>query len=474
MPERLTALDATFLELEEADEAAHMHIGAVMVFDPLPGGGAPSRKQIADQLSERLGLLPRYRQRLSERHTGGLRWPVWENARDFNAADHVRREALPWPGGEAALREWTGEFFSHRLDRSRPLWEAVLLEGLEGDRWALASKTHHCMVDGVGSVDVTHLLLDADPDPVPVREPAVAVLSDPPDNGHERFWSAPPALAGRAARAGLDAALHPGKLVDAFEHSKAAVELLIRDELVGAPHSSVNRSIGAHRRYAVVRAELDQIKTIKDTLGGTVNDVALAVVTAGLRRLLLVRGEELPAAGLRAMVPMNLRDASEHLSLGNKITSLFVDLPVAISDPLSRYVKARDEAENLKSGTQATGTATLIDLTALAPPVLHATLARSLYATRLFNVTVTNVPGPQQTLYAFGAALREVWPLVPLASEHAIGVAIVSYDGHVIFGINADRDGTPDIDELAAGMAEGIEQLSRSAAASRSAVGIAP
>src|SRR3954467_8309918 len=152
MSPRLNPLDAPFLELEEADDASHMHIGAVMVFDPLPGGGAPSTEQIARHLQRRLGLLPRYRQQLSERHTGGLRWPAWQDAPAFDAHDHVRREALPWPGDDAALRAWTGEFFSTRLDRSRPLWEAVVVEGLEGGRWALASKTHHCMVDGVGSV----------------------------------------------------------------------------------------------------------------------------------------------------------------------------------------------------------------------------------------------------------------------------------------------------------------------------------
>lgn len=468
MPDRLTALDATFLELEEADEAAHMHIGAVLVFDPLPGGGAPSVEQIADHLGRRLSFLPRYQQRLSDRHTGGLRWPEWEDVTDFDAADHVRREALPWPGDEAALLAWTGEFFSHRLDRSRPLWETVVLEGLEGDRWALASKTHHCMVDGVGSMDLTNVILDAEAEPA--GEPAVPSAPDPaPDDDHGGFWFAPAELAARAARAGAGIALHPGKLVEALEHSKAVVELLLRDEVVRAPHASVNRPIGAHRRYAVVRGDLADLKAIKHALGGTINDVALAVVTAGLRRLLLARGEEPPPAGLRAMVPMNVRDASDQLSLGNKITSLFVDLPVAEPDPLVRFVKAREEAEGLKAGTQATGSSTLIELTALAPPVLHATLARSLYATRLFNVTVTNVPGPQRTLYAFGAPLREVWPLVPLAADHAIGVAILSYDGQVVFGVNADRDGVPDIDELVAGMAEGIEQLRRAATASRAA-----
>jgi WS/DGAT/MGAT family acyltransferase len=468
MPDRLTALDATFLELEEADDSAHMHIGAILVFDPLPDGGVPSLERVAEHLHRRLGALSRYRQRLSERHTGGLRWPAWEEVPGFETRDHLRREALPHPGDEATLRDWAGEFFSTRLDRSRPLWETVVLEGLEGGRWALASKTHHCMVDGVGSVDVGDLLLDTEAQPG--DDPEQSPLP-PPGPAHDEddvsLWLQPPRLALRAARTGVDAALHPSKVAEALKRSRAAVELLVRDELSAAPPSSINDPIGAHRRYGVVRADLAEIKEIKRQLGGTVNDVVLAVVTAGLRRLLLARGEEPPERGLRAMVPVNVRQASEHLSLGNKVSSLFVELPVAEPDALLRYAKAFERAERHKAGTQATGTATIMELTALAPPVLHATIARALYATRLFNVTVTNVPGRQQTLYAFGAPLREVWPLVPLAAEHAVGIAIVSYDGHVIFGVNADRDGTPDLDEFLAGMEEGLEQLNRAAAASR-------
>ena len=254
--------------------------------------------------------------------------------------------------------------------------------------------------------------------------------------------------------------------MEALARSRAMVELLVRDEVVGAPACSLNAPIGGHRRYAVVRSDLSELKSIKAALGGTVNDVVLAVVTGGLRRLLLARGEE-PPEGLRAMVPMNVRQASEHLALGNKVSSLFVHLPVGEPDPLMRYVKAREEAEGLKAGTQAEGSTALMELTAMAPPVLHSTLARGLFASRLFNVTVTNVPGPQMALYAHGAQLREVWPLVPLAAEHALGVAILSYDGKVVFGVNADRDSVPDLEEMTAGMTQGLAELRAATAAMR-------
>jgi WS/DGAT/MGAT family acyltransferase len=246
-----------------------------------------------------------------------------------------------------------------------------------------------------------------------------------------------------------------------LERSRATVDVLLRDEVTSAPHSSLNCDIGATRRFAVVRAPLADLKTVKSHLGGTVNDVALAAVTGGLRRLLDERGEQPPEQGLRAMVPMNVRQASERLTLGNRISSLFVHLPVAAGTTTERYERVMAEAEALKKGTQALGTSTIISLAGLAPPVIHASIARALYATRLFNVTVTNVPGPQTTLYALGARLREIIPLVPLAAEHAVGVAIFSYDGTVVFGINAAADAVPDLDLLRDGIAAEIEALRR-------------
>ncbi len=467
MTDHLTPLDATFLELEQGDEAAHMHIGGALVFDARPDGSLPNLGEVCRHLNSRLSLLPRYRQKLSEPRTGGLHWPAWEHDERFHLASHVRHATLPAPGGEQELCEWLGDYWSHRLDRRRPLWEVVLLDGLADGRWALVTKTHHAMVDGVGSVDAGYLMLDDSPEPAAGRDaqgapPPAEMTQEGYDSHFLRLlgvlrWLPEHVL--RAARGGADVALHPHKAVEMLDRSRATVELLMRDEVVSAPRSSLNCEMGATRSFAVVRVPLADLKAIKSRQGGTVNDVALAAVSGGLRRLLIARGEEPPAQGLRAMVPMNVRQASEKLALGNKISSLFVHLPVAAETATDRYQHVTAEAETLKSGTQSLGTSTIMALSGLAPPVLHASIARSLYATRLFNVTVTNVPGPQQTLYALGAQLREILPLVPLAAEHAVGVAIFSYDGNVVFGINAATDAVPDLEVLRDGIAAEVQAL---------------
>jgi diacylglycerol O-acyltransferase / wax synthase len=454
---RLPALDATFLELEDIDDASHMHIGGVMVFDPLPGGGTPSLEEIRVLVDTRLSRLPGFRERLSSPHTGGLEWPAWIEDDDFSVATHVRAEALPAPGDDATLEAWTAEFYAHRLDRGHALWEMVLLEGLEGGRWALANKTHHCMVDGVGSVDVGHVLLDASPEPPDDDfEPRV---SEP---GHEP--AAPlraAAAAVNAARSGAGAALHPRR---SLGRVRDAVDWILREEVLAAPDSSINTEIGKHRRFAVVRADLAEVKTVKSAVGATVNEVVLAIVAGGLRALFEAR-EETPPDGMRAMVPVNLRTDDEHLAPGNRVSSLFVELPVGLPRAIEQLEWMRDRSQQMKRSTQAQGARAMLDATSIAPPVLHAAIAKSLYSRRLFNLTVTNVPGPQMTLYALGAPAREIWPLVPLFAGHSIGIAIVSYDGTLFFGINGDRDHAPDIDVLAAGMRATLDELTAAVAA---------
>ena len=455
MSEHVSPLDATFLELEEADPSAHMHIGGVMIFDPLPGGGAPTIEAVRGLLLDRLSAMPRFRQRLSAPTTGGLTWPSWVPDEAFDIASHVRRAALPAPGGEAELTDWAADFWSHRLERGKPLWEMVLLEGLEDGRWALATKTHHCMVDGVGSVDVAHLLLDATPDPVARPEPEGAPRAGTDVAGLAHL----PATLLHGIRAGVDAVLHPTELAEIPHRGRALAELLLRNEVRAAPHTSLNGPIGKQRRFAVADAPLEDLKAIKRALGGTVNDVALAAVTGGLRAVLEAREETPPEAGLRAMVPVNVRGAAEQLALGNRITSLFVHLPVDEQNALVRYARVLQDAERLKAGDQAMAGSTLVQLAGLAPPLLHSVVAQSLFATRLFNVTITNVPGPQMTLYAFGAPMRRVLGLVPLAAEHSVGVAILSYDGAVTFNVIADRDSVPDVDVIVHGIEEALEGL---------------
>ena len=460
--DHLTALDATFLELEQADDSALMHIGGALVFDPLAGGGTPMIGQVRKHLERRLDRLPRYRQRLSVPRTGGLSWPSWEADPRFEIDAHVRHATLPSPADEREFLAWISDFYSHRLDRSRPLWEITLLDGLIDGRWALVWKTHHCLVDGVGSVDVVDLLLDPEPTP---HEPSATPGAGPPSTAEPRDGWRPHApervrqaadtgLA--AARAGAHVLMHPR---EALERSRGVIELLVRDELIAAPRSSLNVPIGATRRIETVHIDLEEIQRIRAALGGKVNDVALCAATGGLRALLLERGEDPPRQGLRAMVPVNLRREAEHGELGNKVSSLFVELPVAEPDLLRRYELVRAEAERRKASGQALAAATVTGLTELAPPVLHATFARSLYAKRLFNITITNVPASPRRLYAFGAPMVDVVPIVPLAAEHAVGIAVVSYAGRVTFGLYADRAAVPDLDVLKDGIAASLFEL---------------
>ena len=460
--DQLTALDATFLELEQADDSALMHIGAALVFAPLPGGGTPAIVTVRKHLEQRLDLLPRYRQKLAAPRTGGLSWPSWERDQHFEIEAHVRHATLPSSGDEREFLDWISDFYSHRLDRSRPLWETVLLDGLADGRWALVSKTHHCLVDGVGSVDVVDLLLDAEPVPrdASARHPARVSVSDPVGHGWLPHPPAPVRQAAgagvAAARAGAHALIHPR---EALERSRAVIDLLVRDELIAAPRSSLNVPIGATRQIATVHVELDQLQQVRSVLGGKINDVVLCAATGALRGLLLERGEDPPRHGLRAMVPVNIRSAGDQGELGNKVSTLFVELPVAEADPLRRYELVRAAAEKRKAGGQALAASTVTGLTELAPPVLHAVLARSLYARRLFNVTITNVPASPRRGYAFGAPMVDVVPIVPLAAEHAVGIAVVSYAGGVTFGLYADRASMPDLDVLRDGLTTSLLEL---------------
>jgi diacylglycerol O-acyltransferase / wax synthase len=309
------------------------------------------------------------------------------------------------------------------------------------------------MVDGVGSVDIGHVLLDADPHPTP-RTPSAHPSDASGTNPAE--WL-PLSLTTRIAGNAIDTALHPRRLLHAGQAAVAMGEMLWEDEVIPAPHSTLNVPIGATRRFASVPLELPQAKEIKQSLGGTLNDVVLAISAGALRRFLRSRGED-PVAPLRAMVPVNTR-GDDHGSLGNRVTSLFVEIPVEVADTRKRYMAVRAAATRLKSGTAALGASTLLGIIGAAPPLLHEPISRTLIAPRLFNITITNVPGPQLSLYALGSRLRRILPLVPLFAGHAVGMAIVSYDGELVFGINADHATTPDLDVLEAALHDEFAQL---------------
>jgi WS/DGAT/MGAT family acyltransferase len=463
MSTQLSPLDAAFLELEEADQSAHMHIGWALIFDPPPNGARPSLEGLREQVRERLDALPRFRRRLSSPQVGRLSLPSWVADPGLDPGELIRRAALPEPGGEAELTEWLGHFFSHRLDRSRPLWETTLLEGLEGGRWALATKAHHCLIDGVSGAEVATILLDAEPEPGP-HSPALAeALASPQEEERELGKVARlRGVVGGAVRGGVDAVRHPRGVASALSQSWAMAELLVRDELLAPPHTSLNEAIGATRRLTAVDVPLEDVKRIKRELGGTVNDVVLTASAGGLRRLFEARGEDVDH--VRAMVPVSVRAASESLALGNRVSSLYVDLPVAEPDPLLRYRKIAANSRELKEGNAVAGTEGVIKLTGLALPMVQSIVARLMFTPRLFNLTVTNVPASPITLYAQGAPLRRIVPLVPIFSGHAVGVAVTSYDGTMSFGLNADRDSVPDLELMRAGIEESLADLRQLAA----------
>ena len=458
MADRLTALDGSFLRIEELDEGALMSLGGVMVFDPPAGGVAPTVEAVREHLAARLSELPRYTRRLSSARTGHLAWPRWVPDERFDIRHHVRHAKLPTPSGGGQLSDWTAEFFSRPLDRNRPLWEMVLVDGLESGQWALGWKTHHCLVDGVVAVELIGLLLG--PEPTARTEPAPPRSAPAGPSWRSHLPEAAAQAAGATVRAGsaaIHAAAHPR---EALDRSRRVAELIVRDELRGVPHTSLNVPIGQTRRYAVARAPLEELKAIGHHLGGSITDVVLAAATGGLRALLLSRRELLPPRGLRALVPVTRRDASDRLTLGNLLSFLFVDLPV--EEPLAR-ARLRNIAAGTrrrKSSDAAQATSAMIEVAALAPPVIaHAALTQTVFSRRMFNVAVTNVPGSPVPLYAFGALLREIRPVMPLLADHAVGIAALSYNGQVTFGIIADASSMPDVDVVARGIADGLEEL---------------
>jgi diacylglycerol O-acyltransferase len=452
--DRLTGLDASFLHLER--DAVHMHVAGCMIFD----WQAPTYDELVEQIVSRLHLVPRYRQRLAFVPFGQGR-PVWVDDPHFNVRFHVRHTALPNPGGEAQLRRLTGRVFSQALDRSRPLWEIWLVEGLDEDRFALLSKTHHALVDGVSGVDIATVLFDTSPEPMPVAQPDHEWVPRPLPTGAELLADAlleratVPAEMLRGARAALRGPRHvAGQMLGAL----GGLSAVARAGLAPAPPSPLNVRIGPHRRFTWIDGDLGQVKAVKNALGGTVNDVVLTSVAGALGRYLRMHGEADDETVLRAMVPVSVRADVERGALGNRVAAMWVSLPVGIVDPVQRLLTISREMDGIKDSGQAVGAQVLTELTGFAPPTIMAQAARLQARQRMFNLVVTNVPGPQFPLYMLGRRLSAMYPMVPLAANQALGVAIMSYDGQLNFGLNADYDALSDLevlaDELRASMAE--------------------
>jgi diacylglycerol O-acyltransferase / wax synthase len=462
--DRLSPLDASFLHVE--DDVSHMHIASVTIFE----GPAPDFKEVVEMIRGKLSLVPRYRQvvRFVPLDLGR---PVWVDDPHFNIDYHVRHTALPAPGGEAELRKLVGRVMSQQLDRSKPLWEIWVVEGLEDGHWAMLAKTHHAIVDGISGTDLLAVVMDISPDPerlAPVE------------------WTPQPAPSGAklATQALTDLVRSPYEQVRAVRASTRRVRHAISyacevgkglSNLAGiirpTPPSSLNGPIGPHRRYAWATTNVVDIKAVRQSLGGTFNDVVLAAITNGFRELLLHRGESVERV-VRSLVPVSVRprDASGKAvgdgTYENKVSAMFAELPVNIDDPVDRLHAITAQMQGLKDSKQAVAGEALTSMSGFAPPMLLALGMRiaTRMAQRNINTVTTNVPGPQFPLYVVGRRMIKAFPYVPLAGQIRIGIAIFSYDGQVNFGITGDYDTSVDLDVLARGIEEGMKQLGKRAA----------
>ena len=461
MPDRLSPLDASFLFAEDRTRA--MHVGGVMTFAP-PESGEFDPEAFTALIGRRLALVPRYRQKVRE-VPGHLGLPVWVDDPHFDLAYHVRRSALPRPGSDEQLRALVGRLIARRLDRSRPLWEIYLVEGLADGRFAVVTKTHHAMVDGLASMDVGALLLDTTPEPRatddvewhPAKEPSGLELAA---DALAEAWRRPRTVLDVAARAGADLR----EVVAGVERAVTVAAAMIASASTVRPVHALNAVTGEQRRFATARTTLADHRAVRAARGGTVNDVVLTVVTGALRHWMMTRGEPLPrGATVRALVPVSVRarNRSSGPASGNEISAYFVELPVGEDDPLRRLEQVGAAMAAHKAEGPAVGAATLILLAGLAPPTLHSLGVRlaSQFSSQVYNVLVTNVPGPPRPLYALGARMLDMYPVVPLAGGQAVSVGITSYDGAMHYGLTADRTALPDVDVLAESLCDALAEL---------------
>ena len=452
MSDRLTGLDASFLHLEQGP--AHMHVASTAIF----AGPMPGYEEFRDHIASRLHLVPRFRQKLRFVPLAQGR-PRWIDDPQFNIEYHLRHTALPAPGTESQLRTLAARVFSQRLDRSKPLWELWLVDGLEDGRFAVVGKSHHCLVDGVSGVDITTVLYDTSPETPAVSPPPWTPRPEP--SGAEVLAEAlveratTPREIARGARALFRA---PRQAVRRAIDGLEAAGTFARTGL-GAPPSPFNVSIGPYRRFATVRTDLGELKRIKDGAGATVNDVVLAAVTGAVGRYLRAHGFSTHDLELHAMVPISVRAADEHGALGNRVSSFMAPLPVWCEDPLERLALVSGTMGDLKESKQAVGASLLTELADFAPPTVMGQAARLQSRQRFFNLVVTNVPGPQFPLYLLGRELEAVFPMVPLAERQAVCFGIMSYNGQVNFGLVGDYDAIDDLELLADDLEASLEEL---------------
>jgi WS/DGAT/MGAT family acyltransferase len=462
----MSPLDASFLHVEDA--VTHMHIGSVGIFEgPPPGPG-----DVSAAIAARLPLVPRYRQKVRFVPLA-LGRPTWVDDQHFNIEYHVRRTALPSPGGDEELRNLVGRVMSQQLDRARPLWEMWVAEGLDDGRWALISKSHHCMVDGVSATDLLSVILSTERDSITPEPDRWQPDSDPSGGALIVHALARRALSPyEGARGALSAARGPRRAVRQLTEVTRGLANLRSLLNPAAAASSLNGPIGPHRRWDWARARLLDVKQIREAHGGTVNDVVLAAITSGFRELLLSRDEPVDGRVIRTLVPVSVRTDSERGAYNNKVSAMFAELPIEIEDPVRRLEALHEQMQHLKHSGQAVAAAQLTALGGFAPAMLLALAGR--VGTRLpqsaVHTVTTNVPGPQTPLYLTGKRMLEAFPFVPLGGHVRVGVAIFSYDGGLNFGVTGDLDSAPDIGVLCRGIEHGVVEL-LSAASPKSASG---
>lgn len=460
--EPLSVIDAMFLRLETPTE--HMHTAGLFVFDPAPHADFDFYRFL-DLIGSRLHLVPRFRQKLAfpPLKVGN---PSWIDDEQFDISYHVRHAVLPRPGRMDQLMDYVERLISRQLDRDYPLWELYVIEGLEEARVAYLAKTHHAMIDGITGIDIATLLLDFDEEAVPIPPPKPWVPSPRPSDsllarsacqqqlltarglleGAQRFVQTPWKVAGRALQVGRGV-------------------LSVASGIAPGPASPLNRPIGIFRRFVVQRLPLAEVKAVKETFGTTVNDVVLAIVGDATGRFLRERGEETHGLELKVMVPVSMRSDDDRLIFGNRVSSMFVRLPVYEMDPVERLMRVHAAMRQVKESGQAVGADFLISLSAYAPPTLHALAARLAARTRLHNFVVTNVPGPQAALYSLGMRLLGAFPVLPLVQNHSYAVGVTSLDGWLNFGFTGDWDTFPDLDNVAGALAEALGELVKHAEA---------
>ena len=468
--DRMSPLDAAFLEAEDEDPGVSMAISSIAVFE----GPAPTLEEFRTALAGRLPLIPRYRQKARE-VPFDLGPPVWVDDPDFDLSYHVRRTALPSPGGDEELAVLMGRVMSARLDRNRPLWEYWLVEGLAEGRWALISKVHHCMVDGVSGTDLYRIILDTTPTPGaavadewrPHREPSALALVAAAALDLAR-------LPLDQARALIGAARNPGQLARNTADALRGLAAL-GGALVPETESSLSGRLSAERRYAFARGRVADVSAIRHALGGTFNDVVLAAITGGFRELLLSRGELPTSSTVRTLVPVSTRAPGQENIRDNRVSLMLAQLPVDLADPRERLAAVREELSRLKARHEAEAGAAMMAVAGYEPfPVLAVPirlawrLSRRVPQRSLVTVT-TNVPGPRLPLYAMGRRLVEIIPYVPIASRLRLGVAILSYTDAVVFGVTGDFDAAADVDTMARGIAAGLDELRELAGRERGA-----